>query len=55
MSWVITLTLVYEIVCVLGQAGRGVRSHFNISTSFDALVFSSMGVITLIVAPKEKG
>jgi len=37
VSWVITLTLVYEIVCVLGQAGRGVGSYFNISTSFDAL------------------
>jgi len=48
VSWVIALTLAYEIVCVYGQAGRGVRSHFNIGTSFDALVFSSMGVMIVV-------
>ncbi len=48
VSWVIALTLVYEIACIFGQAGRGVRSHFNISTSFDALVFSSMGVMIVV-------
>ena len=48
VSWVIAGTLVYEIICVFGQAGRGVGSHFKVGTSFDAFVFSSMGVLIVV-------
>ncbi len=39
------LCMVVEIVCIFGQAARGVRSHFNFETGFDAAVFSTMGTM----------
>jgi len=36
-----------EMICVISQAARGVPSHFNISSAYDAGVFALMG--TLIV------
>lgn len=37
-----------EMVLVIMQAARGVRSHFNISTPFDGAVFTAMGVMIFI-------
>src|SRR5215470_15751265 len=36
VSWAIAATLVIEIVLITMQAARGVTSHFNSSTSFNA-------------------
>jgi hypothetical protein len=41
--WVIAGTLIIEIVLITMQAARGVTSHFNNTTAFDAAVFSVMG------------
>lgn len=37
---------VIEFACIALQAGRGVPSHFNLSTAFDRLVFTIMGLGT---------
>jgi hypothetical protein len=43
VSWAIAGTLVIEIVLITMQAARGVTSHFNDTTAFDAAVFAVMG------------
>ena len=43
VSWVIAGTLVIEIALITMQAARGVTSHFNDTTAFNAAVFSVMG------------
>jgi hypothetical protein len=42
-GWGIAAALVVEQVIIVGQAARGVRSHFNDDTLFDALLYSVMG------------
>jgi hypothetical protein len=41
----ISLLMMAEISLILLQAGRGVRSHFNFATEFDAGVFGLMGLL----------
>lgn len=41
--------LLGEQVLITVQAGRGVASHFNVSTGFDSAVFSAMGALIAIV------
>lgn len=36
-----------ELICIATQGARGVPSHFNTSTSFDAAIFTIMGLGTL--------
>jgi hypothetical protein len=43
ISWVILVCMVVENGIITLQAARGVISHYNISSSFDALLFSMMG------------
>ena len=45
LSWGIAVTMVIEIACLLIQAARGVRSHYNVSSAFDASIFSTMGTM----------
>lgn len=45
VSIVISVSLVIESACILLQAARGVRSHFNFMTDFDAAIFQTMGVM----------
>jgi hypothetical protein len=48
VNWVVAGTLIIEIVLITMQAARGVTSHFNNATAFDAAVFRVMGAaITL--------
>ncbi|MBP7999256.1 MAG: hypothetical protein KA314_17460 [Chloroflexi bacterium] len=42
------IVLLVEIVLIVMQAIRGVRSHFNYSTLFDGAVFSIMGSFILV-------
>ena len=41
--------LVFEQVLISLQAARGVRSHFNNTSSFDAGVYAAMGALVLVV------
>lgn len=54
ISWATALVFAGEMVCLVTQAARGVPSHFNESTPFDAAVFSTMGMLisfnTVLVA-----
>lgn len=43
-----SLMLLVEILLIVVQAVRGVRSHFNFTTPFDAAVFSIMGSFIMI-------
>lgn len=42
-GWVIVAASTIEMVIILGQAARGVRSHFNDESAFDAMLYSVMG------------
>ena len=47
-GWLTALTMVVEIVIIVGQAVRGTTSHFNTGTPMDTALFSIMGVAILI-------
>ena len=40
---------IIEIVAITLQAARGVRSHFNVGTPFDAAIFSLMGIAITVL------
>jgi hypothetical protein len=44
-GWAIAAALGLEQLIIVGQAARGVRSHFNDDTLFDALLYSTMGAM----------
>ena len=51
LRWIgygIALTMIGENLAIIGQAARGVRSHFNISTPVDGIIFGTMGILILI-------
>lgn len=54
ISWVLLgslgLASVTETALITMQTWRGVPSHFNFATTFDANVFNAMGIIVTIVA-----
>ncbi len=41
----VTVFMFIEMACIYSQGARGVQSHFNFSTSYDATVFSMMGMM----------
>lgn len=43
LSVAFSLIMILEIGCIVLQSARGVRSHFNFATGFDAAVFNAMG------------
>ena len=48
-GWFIVAGVTLEMVIIVGQAARGVRSHFNDDTTFDIILFAVMGAtITLV-------
>lgn len=48
-GWIITAGIWLEMVIIVGQAVRGVRSHFNDDSVFDALLFAVMGATITVV------
>ena len=48
LRWAFVLTMVGENVAITMQAWRGVQSHFNETTTFDAAVFSVMGLLIAV-------
>lgn len=42
-GWIVVTTLAVELVLIAVQVVRGTSSHFNLSTGFDAAVFTIMG------------
>jgi hypothetical protein len=55
IEWGVAATMIFEIVCIAGQAARGTTSHYNQATPFDAVVFALMGTAiafsTVLAAP----
>lgn len=49
IGWVTALGFIIELALIVLQVVRGVRSHFNMSTAFDATVFSVMGSTIVVV------
>ncbi|MFK7805193.1 MAG: hypothetical protein AB8G95_26405 [Anaerolineae bacterium] len=47
VSWVTAIAMIGELVLIVIQAFRGVRSHFNMSTALDGAIFSIMGIMIL--------
>ncbi len=43
-SW----TLLIEIIIIVYQASRGVKSHYNQSSLFDGLLFAAMGILVAV-------
>jgi hypothetical protein len=48
VSWGTAVVFVGEMVCIITQAARGVTSHYNVATPFDAAVFSTMGFLIFV-------
>ncbi|MFI6579389.1 hypothetical protein ACIBFB_26700 [Nocardiopsis sp. NPDC050513] len=49
LGTVIAVLVTAELAAVVVQAVRGVRSHFNVATVVDAVVFNAMGVVVMAV------
>ncbi len=48
ISWGVIICMTVENVLIFMQAARGVKSHFNIQSAFDGIIFSTMGIFILI-------
>jgi hypothetical protein len=48
VGWTTAVALLLEIVLIDFQAVRGTTSHFNIATTFDAVVFATMGAAIVV-------
>ncbi|GAA5141006.1 hypothetical protein [Pseudonocardia adelaidensis] len=48
-GWFIAVALVLEQLIIVGQAARGVRSHFNEDSPFDVALFAIMGATIVLV------
>jgi hypothetical protein len=48
-GWVLVVLSALEMVIIVGQAARGVRSHFNDDTPFDQALFSVMGSAVAVI------
>ena len=48
LGTIASILILFENVAVVGQAIRGQRSHFNITTAFNSTLFSVMGVMIVL-------
>ncbi len=49
LGWMVVLIFTLEMFVVVTQVVRGTTSHFNLTTPFDAALFSAMGVAIAIL------
>jgi len=49
ISFVSLLAIMVEIIVVITQVLRGTTSHFNVGTAFDGALFSTMGLLIIVV------
>jgi hypothetical protein len=49
LGWAVVVTSAVELVIITGQAARGVRSHFNLDTDFDEMLFNLLGVTVVLL------
>lgn len=47
-SWLIVVSMFFENGLIITQAVRNTTSHFNISSSFDGMIFNLMGMFILL-------
>jgi hypothetical protein len=47
ISWGISTAMLVEICCIVLQAARATTLHYNVSTSFDGIVFTTMGIMII--------
>ena len=47
-SWLIVVSMFFENGLIITQAIRNTTSHFNISSSFDGMIFNLMGIFILL-------
>lgn len=45
---IFVIFMTVEQVCIAGQSVRGVRSHFNVDSPFNGIVFSIMGLVIVV-------
>ncbi len=48
LKWTLLIIMFVEMVIIVVQGARGVRSHFNFDTGLDSLMFAAMGILILI-------
>jgi len=48
-GWIMVVTATIEMVFIVGQAARGVRSHFNDDTPLDTVMFAVMGLTIAVL------
>lgn len=48
LTWTVAITMLVEIIAISGQAARGVRSHFNLSSPLNGMIFGVMGLAITI-------
>ena len=48
ISWGVIVCMMVENGLIFMQAGRGVKSHFNVQAAFDGIIFSIMGIFIII-------
>ncbi|WP_340201886.1 hypothetical protein [Ascidiimonas sp. W6] len=46
INGIVSWSLLIELGIIICQAARGVQSHYNVSTGFDAILYMSMGLLT---------
>jgi hypothetical protein len=44
-SWMLIISMIIETSIISTQSARGLRSHFNVSTGLDAILFMVMGIV----------
>lgn len=47
-SYLISVSMIIETILITMQAMRGIKSHFNVSTALDSIIFSTMGIAILL-------
>jgi hypothetical protein len=48
LSWGFFICMVMEVLTIVSQGARGVKSHFNVHTAYDGIIFMIMGIFIFI-------